>query len=83
MDAKQGELKRVETINQILNFLQIDTKSPIFLLRKKKIPEWQYGLCDVLNKENKEDHLYNQDNTYCIHSCENQHVICNDQRIFL
>lgn len=44
-------------------------------------PEWQDDLCDVLNKQSREEHCYIADSTYYIHSCENQHVTCIEQRI--
>lgn len=46
----------------------------------KSIPEWRGGPCGRQGRESREDHSHNPSSTYCIHSCENRHGTCNDQR---
>lgn len=44
------------------------------------IPELLDGPYGRQGRESKEAHSCNPSNTYCIHSCENQHVTCIEQR---
>lgn len=52
-------------------------------LNNEDKPECNGGLCDKQDRENREDHSYNPNNTCYIHSCENQHVSCIEQRKLL
>ena len=60
---------------------KIQMKEEIFInwvMRNE--PVWNDDLCGRLSRESKEHHSYNPSNTYCIHSCENQHVAYIEQR---
>lgn len=46
-------------------------------------PELHDDPCDNWDKQNRELRSYNPNSTYYIHSCENQRVICIEQRSFL
>ena len=46
-------------------------------------PEYNDDPCDKLDRKSIEPHSCNLSSTYCIHSCENQHDACIEQRIVL
>lgn len=50
------------------------------LMMKQNKPEWHDDPCGRRGRESREGHSYSPSNTCCIHSCENRHVTCIEQR---
>lgn len=80
----QNQSRKIQNLKPTKNIKSFDESTSNYrdysTIKIKTTPEWFDDPCDEQDKESKVGRWCSLSNTYCIHSYENLHETCNEQR---